>query len=104
MNKPGHGRGGTAHANVPVGWRKKYLGGLLCLAVATGDTAFVGPPPAGAAARDATPFDFTGAGAVVARSALNANAPAFYLRRAPSRRRAARCPSPARPRGSPPTR
>ena len=79
VGKPGHERGGTAHAGVPVGWRKKYLGCLLCLAAATGDAAFVGPPPSCAAARDATPFDFTGAGAVVARSALNANAPAFYL-------------------------
>ena len=78
VGKPGHGRGGTAHCP-PVGWRKKYLAGLLCVAAATGDAAFVGPPAACAAARDATPFDFTGAGGVVARSTLSADAPAFHL-------------------------
>ena len=78
VGKPGHGRGGTAHCP-PVGWRKKYLGGLLCLAMATGDTAFVGPPLSRASARDASPSRSTGAGAVLARSALDPHAPAFYL-------------------------
>ena len=63
--KPGHGKGGTAHAPPSDSWRRKYVGGLMCLlasaAPAPGSTA--SPPPPSSAW--APPSCFSGAAASV---------------------------------------
>lgn len=75
VGKPGHGRGGKAH-QPPAGWRKKYLGGLLALAAATGDAArATAPPPA----RSALPSCFAGAPVAPPPRAVGATPATFAL-------------------------